>query len=84
MEALSLPSLGARVRYYRTQCGLTQRGLERLCAIKHPHLSNIENDVVQPRVDVLERLAAALGICVNQLVPCKHPPPVGRALCPDD
>jgi len=84
METPDLPSLAARVRFYRLQCGLTQRGLERLCQLKHPLITNIEAGRVHPRVDVVQRLAHAFGVCVATLVPCTHPPPIEGALCPGD
>ena len=81
MLAPGLPSLGARIRHYRRQCGLTQRALERLCDLDHPCLTRIEADVRQPRVDVVARIAQALGLCPAQLLPCPHPPSPEHVLC---
>lgn len=85
METPALPSLADRVRYYREQRGLTQRGLERALHLKHPIITTIEAGTYHPHIDVVQRLATFFGVCVADLVPCTHHPPLEEAVaCPDD
>ena len=59
--------LGARVRRWRAHVGLKQSELEERAGLAHNAVSRVEKGEVSPRLETLERLAAALGISVEEL-----------------
>jgi transcriptional regulator with XRE-family HTH domain len=59
--------IGERLRELRKAKGLTQDALERLTGIKRNQLSCYENCHFVPSLEILERLAVALGVPLWQL-----------------
>ncbi|WP_043764283.1 helix-turn-helix transcriptional regulator [Methylobacterium sp. 88A] len=60
--------LAWNVRHLRSARGLSQETLSLDAAVAAPYLSGIERGVVNPTVDVLDRLATALGVEVDTLL----------------
>ncbi|RYB02471.1 helix-turn-helix domain-containing protein [Lichenibacterium ramalinae] len=60
--------LAWNVRHLRALRGLSQEALEVDAGVAAPYLSGIERRVVNPTVDVLDRLAGALGVEVDVLL----------------
>lgn len=56
------------VKAWRTYRALTQQHLAEAAGISTPYLSQIENGLREPSVDVLKRLAAVLAVEVDDLV----------------
>lgn len=56
------------VRHLRAGRGLSQEALAIDARVAAPYLSGIERGLVNPTVDVLDRLAAALGVEVDALL----------------
>ncbi|MFI1030776.1 helix-turn-helix domain-containing protein [Streptomyces sp. NPDC020951] len=57
------------VRRKRIEAGLNQKDLAHRAGISKPHMSSIEHGRVNPSPPVLQRLAAALGCAVHDLMP---------------
>lgn len=53
--------LAARIKELRQEQGVSVRKLAELSGVHHPHLVNIEGGKLSPTIDVLERIASALG-----------------------
>lgn len=62
-----LSQLGKRIRYLRTQKGLTQLDLAVDASITTSYLSNLEAGKRNPSVAVLNQLCSALGISLEEL-----------------
>ena len=60
--------LAWNVRHLRAGRGLSQEALAIDARVAAPYLSGIERGVVNPPVDVLDRLAGALGVDVDLLL----------------
>ena len=60
--------LAWNVRSLRTARGLSQETLAVDAGVAAPYLSGIERGVVNPTVDVLDRLSSALGVEVDALL----------------
>jgi transcriptional regulator with XRE-family HTH domain len=60
--------VGARVRRWRLDAGLTQRQLAALAGLTQPGLAAIERGGNDPRLSTLNRLAHALGRSTRELV----------------
>jgi DNA-binding XRE family transcriptional regulator len=56
------------IKVWREYRGLTQQRLTEVAGISTPYLSQIENGLREPSVDVLKRLAAALDVDIDDLV----------------
>ena len=54
---------------WREKRGLTQAALAQAATISPSHLSELERRQKGPSVDVLQRLAAVLGVTVDDLLP---------------
>jgi transcriptional regulator with XRE-family HTH domain len=63
-----MASVGREIRKARIDRDMEQRELARILGMKQQYLSRIEHDQVDVRVSVLRRIAAALGVSVNQLL----------------
>jgi transcriptional regulator with XRE-family HTH domain len=57
-----------KVRELRTAAGITQELLSSESGVAVPYLSGIERGVVNPTLDVLDRLAKALNVDVGELL----------------
>jgi transcriptional regulator with XRE-family HTH domain len=74
------PGLGARIRRYREDKGLTQTALADAAALSKTYLSELESGAGRrPSGDVLLRIADALGITIADLLG-RHVAPAGDAL----
>jgi transcriptional regulator with XRE-family HTH domain len=63
------PSLGARIRRYREDKGLTQAALADAAALSKTYLSELESGAGRrPSGDVLLRIADALGVSIADLL----------------
>jgi transcriptional regulator with XRE-family HTH domain len=55
------------IKQFRLQKGLSQRELAILARVPKSTLGEIENHMMVPRLDVLERIAEALGVTIDEL-----------------
>jgi transcriptional regulator with XRE-family HTH domain len=62
-------SLGTALRAARGRAGLTAQVLAARAGISQPHLSQMENGKVSPSIATLYRLASALGVSPQELLP---------------
>ena len=60
--------LGQAIRRHRRAAGLSQEGLAERSGLHWTYLSEIETSKVNPTVNVLRRIAGALGVRASQLV----------------
>ncbi len=60
--------LAWNVRRLRTERGLTQEKLAVDAGVAAPYLSRIERGTVNPTIDIMDRLAAALSVEVDSLL----------------
>jgi transcriptional regulator with XRE-family HTH domain len=63
-----------RLREVRTARGMTQAGLADLAQVTASYVSRLEAGRVAPGIDLVERVAAALGTTVADLLPAAAPP----------
>ena len=61
--------LGRSLRAARRRAGLTMDTLAEMSGVSQPHLSQMENGRVSPSISTLYRLANALGVSPQQLLP---------------
>ncbi|HSP81607.1 MAG TPA: helix-turn-helix transcriptional regulator [Myxococcaceae bacterium] len=61
-EELSKLALARKVRQLREQKHMSQEQLAALVNTKQPAIARIESGKVMPRLDLLQRIAAALGM----------------------
>lgn len=59
---------GRNVREARSELGWTQEQLALECGLKRTYLTEIEGGKRNPTLNVVERIAAALGISAAQLL----------------
>lgn len=62
-----LRELSDQIAAWRRARGVTQSRLESMAGLAHNALSRIENKQVSPRLATVERIAAALGVSVEEL-----------------
>jgi transcriptional regulator with XRE-family HTH domain len=62
-----LAELGDQIADWRRAKGFTQAQLESIAGLAHNALSRIENNQVSPRLTTIERIAAALGLSIEEL-----------------
>jgi transcriptional regulator with XRE-family HTH domain len=62
-------SIGSRVREERTRVGLTQGELAERAGIHRENVNRMERGRHLPDLEVLVRVAAALEVCVADLLP---------------
>lgn len=63
-----------RLREVRRQRGLTQRDLAERAELTETYLSRLESAGAAPGIDLVDRLAAALGTTVHDLLPVSDQP----------
>lgn len=68
-----------RLRELRRSRGMTQAELARRADVSVTHLSELENADIAPGIDLVDRLARALGAAPAELLPSA--PPVEALLC---
>jgi transcriptional regulator with XRE-family HTH domain len=64
---------GARLRELRSSRGVTQADLARQASVTPSHLWKLETGGAAPGIDLVERLAVALGTTVHDLLPSEPP-----------
>ncbi len=64
----------ARLRDVRLARGMTQADLARLAQVTVAYVSRLEGAKIAPGIDLVERVAAALGTSVADLLPADSPP----------
>jgi len=61
-------TIAGNIRQYRAKQKISQEKLSELTGISQQHISNIENEQVNPSIEVLLEIANALKITINDLV----------------
>jgi transcriptional regulator with XRE-family HTH domain len=68
VKAIPKPTLATRLRHLRESRGLTQRALSAKSGVSQGGILHIERGrVTRPSYDVVAKLAAALGVGVEEL-----------------
>ena len=63
-----MSKISSNIKNYRKKCGMTQDALaEKLCVTRQA-VSNWENDKTQPDIEMLEKLAEAFDISIEELI----------------
>jgi transcriptional regulator with XRE-family HTH domain len=70
----------ARLRELRTARGMTQGELARQAVVTLSYVSRLENGGAAPGIDLVARLAEALGTTVADLLPSQTPPDTADVL----
>lgn len=60
--------IGENVSRFRKEINISQRELGRRAGISGQMVSKIENNLSQPSIETLNKIATALGITVNDLI----------------
>jgi transcriptional regulator with XRE-family HTH domain len=60
-------TIGTQVRAWRAHLNLTQGELESRAGLAHNAVSRIEKEEVSPKLETVEKLAAAMAISIEQL-----------------
>ena len=63
---------GEKLRAIRTNKGMTREQLEEASGVESSHIGKIERNVIDPRIDTVLKLCAALEITPNELVGYSH------------
>lgn len=64
-----MATIGENIKKYRNKLGITQDDLVRNSGVKHTTLTKIEGDFVQkPSVQVIAKIAKALGVSIEDLL----------------
>lgn len=63
---------GQLIKAARKKAGMTQAQLAEKLGISYVGVSQWENDLRNPKLDTLQRIAAALGVGVGQLMPADN------------
>ena len=67
-EKMEIDTFGQRLRRMRLSKNLSQKDLAELVGGKNSSISNYEKDVYMPRMDMVRRLASALGTTPDYLM----------------
>ena len=67
------PSLAERVKYYRKSKGYSQEELSNATQVTVRTIQRIEKGEVNPHLNTLKSLAAALDVEVHELLPLENP-----------
>lgn len=60
-------SLGREIKKARADKGWKQKDLQEKTRLSQKYLSEIENDLVDPRFSIVQRIADALDVSLDQL-----------------
>lgn len=60
--------IGSNISKMRKSASVSQQALADIVGIQQAHLSRIENGKFMPRVDIVSRIAKALGCTIDELV----------------
>jgi transcriptional regulator with XRE-family HTH domain len=73
-----------KLRQVRRSRGMTQRELARLAHVTESYVSRLENATIAPGIDLVARLAGALGCPIGELLPLADAPEAAsRAVATD-
>jgi transcriptional regulator with XRE-family HTH domain len=69
-----MTTIGKEIKKARIEKGLKQKDLQAMTGLSQKHLSQIENDAVDPGASVLRKIALALGVSADTLlgIPPEH------------
>ncbi len=73
-----LGKLGIRIRKIRKRLGLTQYQLADMVRADVSTINKIENNKARPSLDMLDKIAAALGVSLAELLDESPPKAVGE------
>ena len=62
------PHLSYNIRELRKELGLTQKELAEIAKISYRTIQNYENGITPPSLNIIEKIALALGVSVERLV----------------
>lgn len=62
------PNLSYNIRELRKELGLTQKELAEIAKISYRTIQNYENGITPPSLNIIEKIALALGVSVERLV----------------
>jgi transcriptional regulator with XRE-family HTH domain len=66
---LNAKIIGSNIKRIRNEKGIKQTHIQKVTGISNVYLSNIENGVkTNPSTEVLEKIAAALGVTFSELI----------------
>ena len=65
-----------RLRALRQTRGLTQEALARRATVTVPYIGKLERAGASPGIDLVEKLASALGVSPTELLPAQEPDPM--------
>ena len=60
--------IGKRFRFFREQCGLSQKEAAELIGVKYYQLGNYETNRSEPSISVLKRMSKVYNASIDQLV----------------
>src|SRR5579872_6781690 len=73
-----------RLRHVRHSRGMTQRDVARLAHLTESYVSRLESGLIAPGIDLVARLARALGSSISELFPLDDQPgEAARAVAAD-
>lgn len=62
------PGLSYNIRELRKELGLTQKELAEIAKISYRTIQNYENGITPPSLNIIEKIALALGVSVERLI----------------
>lgn len=60
--------IGEKIKYYRKQCGLTQKELGERLGVSASMIGQYENSTRNPKMETIQKIADVLGISAGSLV----------------
>lgn len=73
-------TIGERIKTFRKKVGLTQKQLADKCEVAEITIRQYESGKRQPRIEQLQKVAAALDVQVNDLLPWEDIPEIKNAV----
>ena len=67
-SVVDYPQIGQRIKRLRNQRGMTQEALAEATSLSVPYISHLERAVKKGSLETLVRIAAALGVTMNELL----------------
>jgi putative transcriptional regulator len=58
---------GNKIKFARTDAGLSQEGLARLCGISRETIRKIETNRLNPSISICRKIASSLGKSIDEL-----------------
>lgn len=60
--------IGEKIKYYRKQCGLTQKELGERLGVSASMIGQYENSTRNPKMETIQKIADVLGVNISSLV----------------